>query len=107
MAFHSCGPRNDWVWILASGEAINEDLRGRGVAQLSALFKIRTVFSEAGGVRCLPLLPLLNLINCCRSHLASGHIQVGKRSSGGAMSIVDIATVIGQAYALPPGRANG
>jgi len=42
-AFHSCGPRNDWVWIQAGGEESYGDMRGRGVARLIGLFKIRNI----------------------------------------------------------------
>ena len=41
MAFHSGGPRNDWVWIQAGGEDSYGHLQGRGVAQLLALFNKR------------------------------------------------------------------
>jgi len=74
MAFRSGSPRNDWVWIQAGGDDSYGDLRGRWVAQLLALFKIRNVFSEAAGVRRLALLRVLDAINSGRFHLASGHI---------------------------------
>jgi len=82
MAFHSGGPRNDWVWIQAGEEDSNRDLRELRVAQLLALFKIRNIFSEAAVVRGLPLLWVLDLINSRRFHLTSGHIRVGKQRSG-------------------------
>ena len=88
------------------GEDSYGDLRGRGVAQLLALFKIRNVFSEGAGVRCLALLCVLDPINSGRFHLASGHIQVGKRCSGREMRIVDIGTVIGQAQVIPTGEGQ-
>jgi len=101
MAFRSRGPRNDWVWIQAGGEDSYGDLRGWGVAQLLALFKISNVFSEAAGVRRLALLRVLDPIDSGRFHLASGHIRVGKRRSGREMRIVDIGTVIGEAHVIP------
>jgi len=77
--FRNSGPRNNWVWILAGGEDSYGDLRGRGVVCLVGLFKIRNIVSEAGGVRRQALLCVINLINAGRFHLASGHLQVGKR----------------------------
>jgi len=106
MACHSGGPRNDWVWIQPGGQDSYGDLRGRGVAQLLALFKIRNVFSEAAGVRRIALLRVLDRINSDRFHLASGHIQVGKRRSGRVMRKVDIGTVIGQAHVIPTGEGQ-
>ena len=106
MGFRSGGPRNDWVWIQAGGEDSYEDLRGRGVAQLLAFFKIRNVFCEAAGVRHLALLRVLDPINSGRFHLASGHIQVGTRRSRGQIRIHDIGTVIGQAHVIPMGEGQ-
>ena len=74
------------------------------MANLVGLFKIRNVLSEAGGVRCLALLRVLNPIKAGRFHLASGHIRVGKQTSSGDMRIVDIGTVIGQAKLIPSGE---
>ena len=71
------------------------------MARLVELFKIRNILSEAGGVQRLALLPVLDPINAGRFHLASSHIQVGKRTSGQDMRIVDIGTVIGQAHLIP------
>ena len=88
------------------GEDSYGDFRGRGVAQLLALFKIRNVFSEAAGVRRLALLRVLDPINSGRFHLARGHIRVGKRRSGREMRIVDIGTVIGQAHVIPTGEGQ-
>jgi len=105
-AFRSGGPRNDWVWIQAGGEDSYGDLRGRGVARLLAIFKIRNVFTEAAGVRHLALLRVLDPINSGRFHLASRHIRVGKRRSGREMRIVDIGTVIGQAHVIPAGEGQ-
>jgi len=95
MAFRSCGPRNDWVWIQAGGEASYGDLRGQGVAQLLALMKIRNVLSAAAGVQQLALLRVQDRINSGSFHLASGHTRVGKRRNSREMRIVDIGTVIG------------
>ena len=47
-AFRNCDPRNDWIWVQAGGEESYGDLRGRVVARLLALFKIRNVLSGAG-----------------------------------------------------------
>jgi len=106
IAFRSPGPRNDCVWMQAGSEDSYGDLQGWGVAQLLALFKIRNGFSEAPGVRRLALLRGLDRINSGRFHLASGHLQVGKRRSGREMRIVDIGRLIGQAHVIPTGEGQ-
>ena len=58
------------------------DLRGRVVARLIGLFKIRNILSETGGVRHQILLHVLNPINPGRFRLLSGDIPVGKQTSG-------------------------
>jgi len=87
-AFHNGGARNHWVWVQTSGEGSNGDLRERAVARLLALFKIGNVLSEAGGIHWLALVGVLDLINGGRFHLASRHIQVGKRSCYGGSNIL-------------------
>jgi len=106
MAFCSCGPRNDWVWIEAGKEDSYGDLLRLRVAQLLALFVIRNVFSEAAGVRCLSLLQVLDPINSGRFHHASEHIRVGKRRSDRHIRIVNIGTVTGQALLIPTGEGQ-
>ena len=81
-AFRNGGPRNDWVWVQTGGEANYGDLRGRVVARLLALFKIRNILSEAGAVRRLALVCILDPVNSGRFHIASGHIRVGRRVNG-------------------------
>jgi hypothetical protein len=103
-AFRNGGARNDWVWVQTGGEESYGDLRGRAVARLLALFKIRNVLSEAAGVHRLALVRVLDPINGGRFHLASGHIRVGKRSTGRDMRIVGIGAVIGQAHVIPSGE---
>jgi len=74
MAFCNGGARNDWVWVQTGGDESYGDLRGSTVAPLLALFLKRYVLSEAAGVHWLALVRVLDLINCGRFHLASGHI---------------------------------
>jgi len=74
------------------------------VARLVGRFKIRNILSETGGFRHLALLSMLDPINAGRLYLASGHIQVGKQTSGRNMRIVNIGTVIGQAHVIPSGE---
>jgi len=52
------------------------------VARLLALFKIRNVLGEAADVHRLELVRVLDLINRGRFPLPSGHIRVGKWSTG-------------------------
>jgi len=100
-AFGNARARNHWVWVQTGGVKSYGDLRGRAVARLLALFKIRNVLSEAAGVYRLTLVRMVNPINGSRFHLASGHIPVGKRSTGPHMRIVNIGAVIGQAHVIP------
>jgi len=72
-AFCNGGPRNDSVWAQTGGEANYGDLRGRVVARLPALFKIRNILGEAGAVHRLALLCILDPVNSGRFHIASGH----------------------------------
>ena len=103
-AFRNSGPRNDWVCVQAGGEESYRDLRGRAVARLLALFKIRNVLNGAGDVHCLALVRILDPVRAGRFHCGSGHIQVGKRSNGRDMRIVGIWAVIGQAHVIPSGE---
>jgi len=73
-AFGNGGPRNDWVWVQTGGEANYGDIRGRVVARLVALFKIRNILSEAGAVHRLALVCILDRLNSGTFHIASGHI---------------------------------
>jgi len=73
-AFRDGGSRNDWVLVQTSGEANYGDLRGRVVAPLLALFKIRNILSEAAAVHRLALVCILDPINGGRFHIPSRHI---------------------------------
>jgi len=70
-AFRNRASRNDWVSVQTGGEANYGDLRGRMVARLLALFKIRNILSEAAAVHRLALVPILNPINGGRFHIPS------------------------------------
>jgi len=74
------------------------------VAQLQALFKIRTILSEAAAVHCLTLVRILDPINGGRFHILTGHIRVGNPINGRDMRIVSIEAVIGQAQVIPSGE---
>ena len=103
-AFRNSGLRNDWIWIQAGGEDTGGDLRGRLVAQLLGLFKIRNIRSEAGGVHRLVLVQVYDPMNGGSFNTGSRHIRVRKRPNGRDMRIVDIGTVIGQAHIVPAGE---
>ena len=75
--------------------------RGRAVARLVGLFKIRKVQREV--VSWLALVQVLDLVNSGRFHGASGHIRVCRRRNGWDMRIIDIGVVIGQAHVFPYG----
>jgi len=105
--FGNGGPRNDWVWVQTGGEANNGNLRGRVVARLLALFKIRNILSEAGAVHRLGLVCILDSVNSGRFHIASGHIRVRRRVHGRHRRIVTIGAVIGQAQLIPSGERQG
>ena len=74
------------------------------MTRVVGLLKIRNILSEAGGVRRLALLVMLDRLNAGRFHLVSGYILMGKRTSGRDMRIVDIGTVIEQAHVIPSGE---
>jgi len=93
-AFRNGGPRNDWVWVQTGGKVNNGDLRGQVEAQLLALFKIRNILRQAGAVHWLPLVCILNPVNRCRFHIASGHIHVTRRVHHRDIRIVSIGVVI-------------
>ena len=103
-AFRNGGPRNNWVWVQAGGEKSYGDLRGRVVARLLALFKIRNVLSGAGDAYRLALVRILDPVGAGSFHCGSGHIRVSKRSNGRDMRIVAIGAVIGQAHVTPSGE---
>jgi len=103
-AFSKGGARNNWVWVQTNREECYGVLQGRALARLLALFKIRNVLSEAAEVHRLALVRVPDLINGGRFHLASGHIRVGKLSTGRDMRIVGIGAVIRQAHVIPSGE---
>jgi len=74
------------------------------VARFLALFKIRNILSDAGAVHRLALVCILDPVNSGRFHIASRHIQVGRRVNGQDMRIVSIGAVIGQSEVIPSGE---
>ena len=103
-AFRNGDPRNDWIWVQAGGEEIYGDLRGRVVARLLAIFKIRNILSGAGDVHRLALVRILDHVGTGRFHRGSGHIRVSKRPNGRDMRTVGIGAVIEQAHVIPSGE---
>jgi len=100
-AFGNGGARNDWVWVQTGGQESYANWRGRAVAQLLALLKIRNVLSEPADVHRVALVCVLDLINGGRFPLASRHIRVGKPSTGRDMCIVGRGVLIGLAHVIP------
>ena len=76
-------------------------LRGRAVARLVGLFKIRNARTEV--VSRLAFVQVLDPVNGGRFHGASGHIWVCRRHNGRDMRIIDIGVVVGQAHLVPYG----
>ena len=74
-AFCNSDPRNDWKWVQAGREESYGDLRGRVVARLLVLFKIRYLHR-------LALVHILDPVGAGRFHRGSGHIRVSKRPNG-------------------------
>jgi len=99
-AFRNGGSKNAWVWVQTGEEANYRDLRGRMVARLLPVFRIRNILSEATAVHRLALVRILDPINGGRFHIWSGHIQVGNRINSRDMRIVSIGAVIGQALVI-------
>jgi len=102
--FRNGGPRNDWVWVQTGAEANYGDLRGRVVAGLLALFKIRNILSDLGAVHQLALGCILDPVNSGRFQIASGYIRFSRRVNGRDMRIVSIGAVIGQVQVIPSGE---
>jgi hypothetical protein len=100
-SFRNSGARNDWIWIQAGGPDMYGELRGRAVARLVGLFKIRNVRTEA--VNRLAFVQVLDPVNGGTFHGSSGHIRVCKRRKGRDMRIMDIGVVIGQAHVVSYG----
>ena len=101
MAFRNGDPRNDWIWVHLAGEESYGNLRGRVVARLLALFKIRNVVSGAGDVHRLALVRILDPVGAGRFHRGSKYIRLTKRPNGRDMRIVGIGAAIGQPYVIP------
>ena len=77
------------------------ELRGRAVARLVGLFKIRNVRTEL--VSRLAFVQVLDPVNGGRFHGPSKHIRVCRRRNGRDMRIIDIGVVVGQAHVVPYG----
>ena len=75
-----------------------------GGGAIISKFQDKNLLREAAGVHRLALVRVLDPINGGRFHLASGHIPVGKRSTGQNMRIVGIGAVIGHAHVIPSGE---
>ena len=71
------------------------------MARLVGLLKKRNVRTEV--ISRLAFLQVLDSVNSCRFHRASGHIQVGRRRNGRDMRIVNIGVVVGQTHVTPYG----
>ena len=69
---------NDWVWVQAGGEGMYDALRGRLLAKLIALFKIRAYISE-GGVRRLASIQMLSAVNARHPSDVNGLVTVQQR----------------------------
>ena len=78
------------------------ELRGRAVAHLVGIFKIRSVRTEV--VSRLVFVQVLDLVTGGRFHGASGHIRVCRRRNGRDMRIIDIGVVVGQAHVVSYGH---
>jgi len=94
------------VWVKTGGEANYGDLRGRVVARLLALFKIRNILSEDAAVHRLVFVRILDPINGGRFHIPSGHIPIGNRINGRDRRIVSIGAVIGKGQVIPSGEKH-
>ena len=100
-SFRNSGARNDWIWKQAAGLDVYGERRGRAVAPLVGLFKIRNVRTEV--VSRLAFVQVLDPVNGGRYHGASGHIGVCGRRNRRDMRIIDNGVVVGQAHAVPYG----
>ena len=78
-----------------------DELRGWAIACLLGLLKIRNVRMEV--VSRLAFVQVLDPVNGCRFHGASGHIRLCRRRNGRDMRIIDIGVIVGQAHVVPYG----
>ena len=77
------------------------EVRGRAVARLVELFKLRNVRTYVASR--LAFVQVLDPVNGGRFHGASRHIRGGRRRNGRNMRIIDIGVVVGQAHVVPYG----
>ena len=103
-SFRNSGAGNDWLRIQAGGLDMYGELRGRAVARMVELFKIRNVRTEV--ISRLAFVPVLDLVNGGRFHGASRYIRVCRRRTGRDMRIIDIGVVVGQAHVVPYGNGQ-
>jgi len=98
-SFRNSSLRNDWIWIQASRPDMYGELRGRAVARLEGLFKIRNMWT--GVASRLAFVQVVDPVNGGRFQGSSGHIRVCKRRNGRDMRLIDIGVVIGKGHVVP------
>jgi len=99
--FRNQESRNDWVWVQAGRQEIYRALRGRLLAKLVALFKIRD--SSQQTVRRLAGLQMLSPVNSGRPSDIHSLVTVQLREDASEFTLVDIGTILGLAHLIPEG----
>jgi len=97
--FRNQGSRNNWVWAQAGIEEVYGALRGRLLAKLVALLKIKDPRSE-DTVRRVAGVQLLTPVNSGRLSDLYGLVTVQMREDTRGFTIVDIGTILGLTHLI-------
>jgi len=76
-------------------------LRGRLLARLIALFKMRSSYMQQDTVYCLAGVQFMSLVESGRLSDVYGLVTVQLRDITGELTIADIGTIIGLAHLIP------
>jgi len=101
--FRNQGSRNDWVWVQAGSGEMYGALRGRLLAKLVALFKIRDYTCE-NAVRRIAAFRMLSAVNSGFPSDIHGLVTVQMRENAREFTILDVGTIHGLAHLIPKGE---
>ena len=93
--------RDDCVWIQAGGQNMYGALRGRLLARLIALFKIRSRYMQQDTLHRLTGVQFLSLVDSGTPSDVHGLVTVQLRNITRKLTIVDIGTILGLVHLIP------
>ena len=93
--------QNDYIWIQAGGENMYGALRGRLLARVIVLFKIRLPYMEQDTVYRLAGVQFMSLLDSERLSDVQGLVTVELREVTRELTIVHIGTILGLAHLIP------